>query len=318
MPRGTSSPDELAIAKNDTVACWPWNLSTVPTRTSSGSVSRSSAHVRVVRRDDDEVVVAERPLDTVLDVRRSDEALDLVAHRLRLLRRGLAVRLVRDGEEAHAVSRHDRARRGDLRRLQATLVERLRDVGVHLRPQPPRVLEEEPAVRPHGLVLAEQMAEHRRLRARRVRALRDLRQLVRVAEEHEVPRRGADGDRVGERELPALVHEERVHVLVELRAREEPGRPREQLELVVEHRVVRVGAVDEAVLVAPLPASLLPAAELVAGLERGLLEIVQELVDRLVAESAVTPTRRPACMSASAARAPLHVLPEPGGPCTKR
>ena len=128
------------------------------------------------------------------------------------------------------------------------------------------------------------MAEHRRLGARRVRALRDLRELVRVAEEDEVPRRGADGDRVRERELPALVDEERVHVLVELLAREEPGRPREQLELGVEHRLVRVGAVDEAVLVVPLPAPLLPAAELVAGLERRLLEVVEELVDRLVAE----------------------------------
>ena len=151
------------------------------------------------------------------------------------------MRLVRDGEEAHAVPGRDRARRGDLRRLEAALVERLRDERVHLRPHPPRVLEEEPAVGRHGLVVAEQVAEHRRLRARRVRALRDLRELVRVAEEDEVPRRGADGDRVGERELPALVDEERVHVLVELLAREEPGRPREQLELGVEHRVVRVG-----------------------------------------------------------------------------
>ena len=34
--------------------------------------------------------------------------------------------------------------------------------------------------------------------------------------------------------------------------------------------------------------------------------------------SDVTPTRRPARMSATAAFAPCHVFPEPGGPWTKR
>ena len=34
--------------------------------------------------------------------------------------------------------------------------------------------------------------------------------------------------------------------------------------------------------------------------------------------SDVTPTRFPSRISATAIRAPCHVLPEPGGPCTKR
>ena len=34
--------------------------------------------------------------------------------------------------------------------------------------------------------------------------------------------------------------------------------------------------------------------------------------------SEVTPTRFPSRMSAIAMRAPCHVFPEPGGPCTKR
>ena len=34
--RGISSPLEVAIEKKTTWASWPWNLSTVPTRTPSG------------------------------------------------------------------------------------------------------------------------------------------------------------------------------------------------------------------------------------------------------------------------------------------
>ena len=38
-PRGTSSPEEQVMAKNTTAASWPWNLSTVPTRTPGGTRS---------------------------------------------------------------------------------------------------------------------------------------------------------------------------------------------------------------------------------------------------------------------------------------
>ena len=120
------------------------------------------------------------------------------------------------------------------------------------------------------LVLAEQVLEHRRVRARRVRALRDLRELVRVAEQDDVPRRRPDREHVRERDLPRLVDEQRVHVPVELLAREQERRAREQLQLLVEHVVVRARAVDELVLVLGLrvAARLLPALEREALLER--------------------------------------------------
>ena len=40
MPRGTSSIEEAVIETRQTGASWPWNLSTVPTRTRSGSAAR--------------------------------------------------------------------------------------------------------------------------------------------------------------------------------------------------------------------------------------------------------------------------------------
>ena len=42
MPRGTSSIEEAVIETRQTGASWPWNLSTVPTRTRSGSAARSA------------------------------------------------------------------------------------------------------------------------------------------------------------------------------------------------------------------------------------------------------------------------------------
>ena len=41
IPRGASSDVELAIETTTTGACWPWNLSTVPTGTAGGSFDRS-------------------------------------------------------------------------------------------------------------------------------------------------------------------------------------------------------------------------------------------------------------------------------------
>ena len=43
-------------------ASWPWNLSTVPTRASGGQESLDRADLGVVRRDDEDVVPADRPL----------------------------------------------------------------------------------------------------------------------------------------------------------------------------------------------------------------------------------------------------------------
>ena len=83
--------------------------------------------------------------------------------------------------------------------------------------------EEEPAVPRNRVGAAEQVLEHRGLRARRVDPLRDLGELLRVAEQHDVPRRRPDRERVGERDLARLVDEERVDGAVHVLAREEPG-----------------------------------------------------------------------------------------------
>ena len=65
-------------------------------------------------------------------------------------------------------------------------------------------------------------------------ALRDLGELERVAEQDESLRRGAAGERVGEAELAGLVDDERVELLVELLAREEPGGAGDERHLGVE------------------------------------------------------------------------------------
>ena len=117
------------------------------------------------------------------------------------------------------------------------------------------LLEEDPALRRHGLVLAEQVLQDRDLRLLGLRALRDLRQLVRVAEEDEVARAAADRHRVGERHLARLVHEERVERCAAWKstvAREEPRRARDELEVVLEQTSVVVRRVDEPALEARL------------------------------------------------------------------
>ena len=90
------------------------------------------------------------------------------------------------------------------------------------------------------------MREHGCVRARRVRALRHLGQLVRVAEQHEVPRRRAHGKCVRERELAALVDEERVHMAAELLAREQERRAGEEQRVLVKHGGVVAHVLDQA------------------------------------------------------------------------
>ena len=60
-------------------------------------------------------------------------------------------------------------------------------------------------------IVAEQVLENRAARAPRMRALRDLRELQRVAEQHDVARRGSHRERIGQRHLPRFVDHQRVH-----------------------------------------------------------------------------------------------------------
>ena len=93
-------------------------------------------------------------------------------------------------------------------------------------------------------MLAEQVLKHRCAGAGRVDGLGDLRELLRVAEEHEVASGRAHGERVGERELARFVDEQIVERAVELRARKEPGGPRHEAGVVIEDVVDLGGVVD--------------------------------------------------------------------------
>ena len=202
-------------------------------------------------------------------------------------RRELAVARVLDLAEDEPVSRRDAPPRARLGPLEPPLVVRLGREGGDLRPQAPGVLEEDPALGRHRPLVAEQVLEHRHLRLLRLRALRDLRELVRVAEEDEVARRVTDRERVGERDLARLVHEERVEEAVEVRRTKSQRRARDELELRVEQVLPAVRGVDEAALEARLLVSarrLLAAVEREALLARLALDLAEELVDRLVAE----------------------------------
>ena len=67
---------------------------------------------------------------------------------------------VLDLEHADAVSEVDLALRADLRRLESALVEGARDVVVHLRAHPPGLFEKDAHLRPHRLLLGEQVREN--------------------------------------------------------------------------------------------------------------------------------------------------------------
>ena len=218
IPRGASAPEEEAIEKKTTGACWPWNLSTVPTATPSGSRSVSSrtcalngATTITSPTSIGRATLAVRP-------RLREQALDLGADRGRFLLGRGRVALVLDRQLAHAGADGGRLPFAAGGRVEPALVERdgdvLADVGVH----PPRALEEEPHVLGDRVTrLAEEVLEHRAARVLRVDALAHLRELHRVAEQHDRPRARAERERVGERCLARLVDEQVVELPVELR-----------------------------------------------------------------------------------------------------
>ena len=167
---------------------------------------------------------------------------------------------------------------------QAALVELLRDVVAHIRVQAEGALEEEAAVGRDRRLPGEQVLEHRRLGAVRVRALQHLAELLRVADEHDVVRAGRHRAGVGERDLAGLVDEEVVEPPVELGVGEEPGRAAEQLR--VRGLLVLVDVLDLRAGVLRLgvaAARLLHPVEGEPELGRARLDLGQELVDRPVA-----------------------------------
>ena len=83
-------------------------------------------------------------------------------------------------------------------------------------------------------VLAEQVLEHGSLGPRRMRTLRDLGELQRIAEEDDVAGRRPHGERIRERHLARFVDHERVDeraarpIAVEVPVGEQPRRSREE------------------------------------------------------------------------------------------
>ena len=95
--RGTSAPLDVAIEKKTTGASWPWNLSTVPTRAPRGQRLGQARDLRVVRRDDEDVVEAEgRGSALRVCPLLPEQPLELLADALGLLGRRPAIALVLD------------------------------------------------------------------------------------------------------------------------------------------------------------------------------------------------------------------------------
>ena len=84
-------------------------------------------------------------------------------------------------------------------------------------------------MRANGLLVAEQCCSTESPRVQAVASLTDLRQLRRIAEQHDVLRAERERERVGQRDLAGFVDEEIIELAGELFAREEPTVPPREL-----------------------------------------------------------------------------------------
>ena len=117
--------------------------------------------------------------------------------------------------------------------MQPSLVRDLRHELAHLRVHPVRRLEEPAEVGGHGRLAAEHVLKRRHLGALGMAALRRLRQLLRIAEQHELRRRAAHREHVGQRLLPRLVDEQHVDRVRHPLARPQPRGAGDHVELLV-------------------------------------------------------------------------------------
>ena len=206
-----------------------------------GDLLAQAAHLRVVRRDDDDVLVRQRRARRARR-RTASRAAARSRRATTAASSGDATRCpsCSTGEEAEAVPVRDRPLEADSRRLEPALVERLRD---ETRTPPAASARSARGRRPSPA------APSRRRRAGAPSTDASAPGGCAPCEtcgswfgspsRTRFARRRPDRERVGERDLPALVDEQRVDVLVELLAREEARRARDELELRVEHVVVR-------------------------------------------------------------------------------
>ena len=205
-------------------ASWPWNLSTVPTRASGGSRRLMAADLGVVRRDDEDVVEGHRPGHPVL-VRPGRAALDQAEDERRHGRSFLGVLVVRparrqlhdprpcaadEGDPPHRRPgpRDGLGSRGDRRRTPPTCSRTGRGAGARSsarnRPRSAGIVARSP----------EDMGESRAFRARGMRALERLIELLGIPEQDDARRRRGHRDDVRERDLACLIDEQHVHRVV--------------------------------------------------------------------------------------------------------
>ena len=95
-------------------------------------------------------------------------------------------------------------------RLQPPIVHQRRDEAADRWFEPVGMREKDAALGRNRAIVAEEMAERGDAGSLGVGRARDMRQLLRVAEENEILRARPDRDRIGERELPRLVDQEYV------------------------------------------------------------------------------------------------------------
>ena len=141
--------------------------------------------------------------------------------------------------------------------MQAPLVTPLGHEAAHVRVHPPAHIQQDPTSRVDHVGAVQHVLQHRSTGSFRMVGLVHLRQLLWVAQQHDVPRAAPRGDGAGERHLARLVHEQQVEGVGVLAARQQPCRAGHQVELagagllgVVHHRheamraVVAVPLVD--------------------------------------------------------------------------
>src|SRR6476660_914603 len=111
-------------------------------------------------------------------------------------------------------------------RFETVVVEDLGRVIAEARVETPRRLEEDASLRWHGRDVTQHVSQGRLLRARWVRALEWLIELLRVAEENDAGSRSAHREHVRERDLARLVDEQDVDGPRHLGRGPQPRRPR--------------------------------------------------------------------------------------------
>ena len=127
--------------------------------------------------------------------------------------------------DAARVACFDRLLDGRWRRLHPSLVEGRGDVAVDRGMHPIGRVQQETKLGRDRHVIADEMAKRGRISTVGMHALRDLRQLVGVAQQDDRGGRAADGDHVGQRHLASLVDEEDIDRIEHVVAGEEPWRP---------------------------------------------------------------------------------------------